>query len=181
MTTTNATGAAGSGGFFSRALDKKATGAAFLIGLAAIGIAWASQLWGGLMPCDLCWGQRVPYYWGLPVLAAILVVWNRIPLTVWYIGMAIAVAIFAWGVYLGGFHAGVEYGWWPGPATCSGSLSGEIVFDPGNMTPIVPCDKPAFTLYGLSLAGMNALVSLAIVALLLLAIADQVRRGRRAA
>ena len=44
----------------------------------------------GLVPCELCLEQRLAYYWGLPVLAAILVLWNRLPLPVWYIAMAIA-------------------------------------------------------------------------------------------
>ena len=61
------------------ALDKKAALLAFLVALATILGAWGSQLWGGLVPCELCLGQRLPYYWGLPVLALILLLWNRLP------------------------------------------------------------------------------------------------------
>ena len=70
---------------WSRALDKKATALAFAIGLIAILGALGSQILGGLVPCELCLEQRMAYYWGLPILAAILVLWNRIPLTVWYV------------------------------------------------------------------------------------------------
>jgi disulfide bond formation protein DsbB len=167
----------------TRALDKKAVLAALLLGLASISAAWASQLWGGLVPCDLCWGQRVPYYWGLPVLAFVLVLWNRLPLTVWYIAIAIAAAIFAWGVYLGGYHAGVEYAWWPGPTHCTGLGEGGLTFeDVQNFggPRVVPCDKVQFQLMGISLAGFNALISAGIVVLLGISAwyqATQVKRG----
>ena len=166
-----------------QALDKKAVLAAFLLGLATISAAWASQLWGGLVPCDLCWGQRVPYYWGLPVLALVLVMWNRLPLTVWYIAIAVAAAIFAWGVYLGGYHAGVEYRWWPGPTHCTGLGEGGLSFEDIQTfggPRIVPCDKVQFQLMGISLAGFNTLISAGIVVLLGVAVwyqATQVRRG----
>jgi len=48
--------------WFSSALDKKAALLGFILGLATILAAWASQLWGGLVPCELCLGERSPYY-----------------------------------------------------------------------------------------------------------------------
>lgn len=166
----------------SGAFDKKATLLAFCLGLLAILGAWGSELIGGLVPCELCLEQRLAYYWGLPVLAAILVLWNRLPLTVWYIAIAIAVAIFAWSTYMGGFHAGVEWGFWPGPTACTGLGSFDINFGDLNneIESVIPCDFVQFRFLGLSLAGLNALVSLAIAALLLLAIYDQIRRYRKA-
>src|ERR1700710_1955891 len=92
-------------GMLNSALDKKAALLAFVLGLATILGAWGSQLWGGLVPCELCLGERMPYYWGLPILALVLLLWNRLPLAVWYIGMLIVAAIFVWSVYLGAFHA----------------------------------------------------------------------------
>ena len=67
---------------------------AFVIGLATIAGAWGSQLFGGLVPCELCLEQRLAYYWGLPVLAATLILWNRLPRLVWLMAMVIAIAIF---------------------------------------------------------------------------------------
>ena len=167
------------GSFLSRALDKKAAGLAFVVGLAAILGALGSQYFGGLQPCELCLEQRLAYYWGLPVLAVVLVLWNRIPVGVWFIAMAVIAAIFAWGTYMGVYHAGVEYGFWPGPTACTGTGTGISFEDLNNLTPVVPCDKVQFQLLGVSLAGMNALVSLAIVGLLLIAIGDQWRRVRK--
>jgi disulfide bond formation protein DsbB len=165
-----------------KALDKKATLLALVLGLATILGALGSQYLGELMPCELCLEQRIPYYWGLPLLAAILVLWNRLPLTAWYVAMSLAVALFAWGAYLGIYHAGVEWGYWPGPTACTGTGISVDFNDLGNInaTRVVPCDQVQFRFLGLSLAGYNALISLGIVALLLVAIADQWRRRRNA-
>jgi len=170
------------GSWLSSALDKKATLLAFALGLVAILGALGSQVFAGLVPCELCLEQRLAYYWGLPVLAAILVLWNRLPLPVWYIAMAIAAAIFAWGTYMGVYHAGVEWGFWPGPTACTGLGDPDLSFGDlgGEIEAVIPCDVVQFRFLGISLAGYNALVSLGIVALLLLAIVDQVRRYRKA-
>jgi len=168
-------------GFLHRALDKKATFLGFLLGLAAILGALGSQYIGGLSPCELCLEQRIPYYWGLPLLALILVLWNRLPLTVWYIAMGIAGALFAWGVYMGVYHAGVEWGFWPGPTSCTGT-GATISFDQlSNIDAarVVPCDTVQFRFLGLSLAGYNALISAAITGLLVVAIVWQARFNRK--
>ena len=167
---------------FTTALDKKAVLAAFILGLLTILGAWGSQVFGGLVPCELCLEQRLPYYIGLPVLAALFLVWNRIPLWAWYLAMAVAVVIFAWSIYLSGYHAGVEYGFWPGPTACTGT-GVEMNFEDLNnidAARVVPCDKVQFRFLGITLAGYNFLISIGIVKLLLIAIADQVIRGRRA-
>ena len=155
---------------FYAPLDKKAAGLAFVLALLAIVGAWASQLpiLGGLVPCELCLEQRMAYYWGLPVLLVVLLTWNRLPLVVWYIAMAICIAIFAWGAYMGAYHAGVEWGYWPGPTACTGSGIGEISFDALsdlNSSHVVPCEVVLFRFLGISLAGYNALISLLMAAL----------------
>ncbi|UYN98465.1 MAG: disulfide bond formation protein B [Devosia sp.] len=162
----------------TRPLDKIATGIAFLLGLATILGALGSQFIGGLQPCELCLEQRLPYYWGLPLLALILVLWNRLPLPVWYIGMAIATALFAWGTFLGGFHSGVEWGFWPGPTACTGVGESFSMDALDNLTPVIGCDVVQFRFLGLSLAGYNTLISLAIVVLLAGAMIFQARRTR---
>jgi disulfide bond formation protein DsbB len=70
---------------------------------------------------------------------------------------------------LGLFHAGVEQGWWEGPTQCAATASaeGDLL---GNIlaAPLVRCDQIPWSLFGLSMAGWNALWSAtaAIVALL---------------
>jgi disulfide bond formation protein DsbB len=161
-------------------IDKLSAGAAFVLGLAAIGGAWGSQLIGGLVPCDLCLEQRMAYYWGLPLLALVLIFWNKLPRAVWLVAVLIVAALFLWSTYMGSYHAGVEWGFFPGPTKCTGIGEG---IDFGalsdiNAAKVVPCDKVQFRFLGISLAGYNALVSLAIVALLAVSIMFQYR-GKR--
>jgi disulfide bond formation protein DsbB len=165
-------------------LDKLSAGLAFIFGLVTILAAWASQIWGGLSPCELCLGERVPYYWGLPLLALILLLWNRLPMAVWTIGMIVVTAIFVWSIYLGAFHAGVEWKFWPGPSACTGGAGAIDLSQLSNLSaakPEVPCDVVQWRdpILKLSLAGYNALMSLLIVVLLLVALGNQLRRSRR--
>ena len=165
----------------SRPLDKIAAGLAFLLGLVTIAAAWGTQVIGGLVPCELCLEQRLSYYYGLPLLLLVLALWNRLPLTVWYVAMAIVTAIFAWGTYMGAFHAGVEWGFWPGPTACTGTGTGLDFNDlsSGGLQPVIACDAVQFRFLGISLAGYNALISRAIVALLGASIWAQARRSKR--
>ena len=162
----------------TRPLDKIAAGLAFILGLATILGALGSQFIGGLQPCELCLEQRLPYYWGLPLLALVLILWNRLPLPVWYLAMAIVAALFAWGTYLGGLHAGVEWGFWPGPTACTGVGEALSMDALNNLQPVIGCDVVQFRFLGVSLAGYNALISAAIVALLLGAMVLQARLNR---
>ena len=162
----------------SRPLDKIAAGLAFLLGLVTIAAAWGTQVIGGLVPCELCLEQRLSYYYGLPLLLLVLALWNRLPLTVWYVAMAIVTAIFAWGTYMGAFHAGVEWGFWPGPTACTGVGEAMDFNSLNSMTPVIGCDVVQFRFLGISLAGYNTLISLAIVGLLLVSIAAQMRHNR---
>jgi disulfide bond formation protein DsbB len=163
--------------------DKILVAIAFVIGLATIAGAWGTQIFGGLVPCELCLAQRQAYYWGLPVLALVLIFWNRLPLAVWYIGVGIGALIFAWSAYMASYHAGVEWGWWPGPTACTGTAGGDLSFNDlssGNIAKVVPCDQVQWRdpILKLSLAGYNALISTLLVVLLVAAMIVQARHKR---
>jgi len=168
----------GNGGLLSDR-GRLLAGLAFLLGLATILGAWGSQIIGGLVPCELCLEQRLAYYWGLPVLALVLILWNRLPRQALVIGLLVAAAIFAWSTYMGVYHAGVEMKLWPGPTACTGTGVDISFGDLSNLnaTRVVPCDAIQFQLFGITLAGYNALISAAIVLALLVSVA----LGRRAA
>jgi disulfide bond formation protein DsbB len=159
-------------------IDKALVAIAFVLAICAIAGAWGSQFFGGLVPCELCLEQRLAYYWGLPVLAIVLILWNRLPLAVWYALVAIAAAIFVWSTYMGGFHAGVELHYWPGPTACTGTGTGLSFSDlsAGTIERVVPCDAVQFRFLGITMAGYNALVSALVVVLLVAAIVVQGRR-----
>lgn len=140
----------------------------FVLAFIAIAGAWASQLFMGLVPCALCLEQRMAYYFGLPILLVALLLWNRLPRSVWLGLMLAAAVVFVWGTYMGGYHAGVEYGFWPGPTACSGTGVDVSFSDLNkiNEARVVPCDKVQFEFLGITLAGYNTLVSVATVLLI---------------
>lgn len=153
---------------------------AFAVGLAVIFGAWGSQLIGGLEPCELCLVQRWPYYVGLPVLAVVLLGWKLIPAPV-RIGLTlVAMAAFIVSIGLGVYHAGVEYGFWIGPAECSGPGTSVSFSDLGsiNSVEVVPCDEVQWQLFGISLAGFNALASAFIAFMLGWSALGQWRRAK---
>ena len=128
--------------------------------------AYLSQYGFGLYPCEMCWWQRYPHFAAI-LLALVSFVARPKPL---WIGLA-ALAILASGL-IGGFHAGVEYGWWQGVTGCTNPIdaSGGDALAAIMDAPLIRCDVAPWTLAGVSLAGFNALISvistMAILALL---------------
>lgn len=136
------------------------------VAVLAVGGALVFEHGFGYVPCMLCLWQRWPYYVGavLALVAALLALKGqdggaRLILVV------IAI-LFLGGAGLGAFHAGVEWGFWPGPTSCAGanaapSSAGGLLDQMRNVR-IVPCDQAAWRLFGISLAGYNALISAAL-------------------
>ncbi len=149
--------------------ERLVAGLAFLLGLASIGAALAWQYIGGVIPSELAEQQRLSYYWGLPILGAALIFWCRLAVPWLYAAMAAVIGAFVWSTYLGFLHAGAEWGVWPNPVACV--EPSDLGFDTA-MIGIMPveCNVVQLRIFGLSLAGYNALVSLAIVLLLVLAL-----------
>ncbi|WP_373487550.1 disulfide bond formation protein B [Blastomonas sp.] len=132
---------------------------AFLLGGALIG-----QYGFGLYPCEMCFWQRWPHWAALGLGALAVLSVRRVPrLAIGMAGLA-GVAIAISGL-IGGFHAGVEYGWWQGITGCAASMpsgaSTDDVLDSIMAAPLVRCDAPQWTLGGISMAGYNFILSLA--------------------
>lgn len=130
--------------------------------VAVLGAAFAFQYWGGLAPCELCLYQRYPYGATivLSVLALVLPEGKPRSLALFASGLA-----FAIGCGIAIFHVGVEHHWWQGTAACTGSLdlSGTLSLQELEKrimsTPPARCDQIAWSLFGISMAGYNALIS----------------------
>jgi disulfide bond formation protein DsbB len=125
--------------------------------------ALAFQHLGGLAPCALCLWQRWPHAAAVLTGGLALALPGRV-LPVLGLLAALATA----GV--GGFHVGVEQGWWQGLATCSGgSISGIPVgdlLDPNAAVAApVRCDAVPWSLLAISMAGWNVLLSLGLAGL----------------
>lgn len=154
----------------------------FLGSLAAILTALAFEHFGGFAPCPLCLTERVAYYAAVTgsLIAMLMYQAGRR-------GMAsmllVAIAIgFLINTGLGVYHSGIEWKWWPGPATCSGAAA--VTTDAGslldklNTMHVVRCDEAPFRMLFLSFAGWSALLSLALAVVAGLA---ALRTGRMAA
>ena len=99
-----------------------AAGTIAAIGAATLAGAWFFQYVLGIQPCPMCLEQRYAYYLVIVLGAVLAFSAPRLPRTVVLAALAVmALAAVANSVY-GAFHAGVEWGFWPGPATCSGPL-----------------------------------------------------------
>ncbi|ATQ42234.1 disulfide bond formation protein B [Caulobacter mirabilis] len=144
---------------------------AFIASATMLAIAHGFQHIGGLAPCYLCFKQREVYWVALAVaLVGMLAVRTKLGANSrrWF-NLALGL-VFLFGAGLAAYHAGAEWKWWPGPSVCGGGaatvtaesmaalLKGEVFSAPS-------CDKAAWVFAGLSMAGWNALFSLALAAL----------------
>lgn len=124
--------------------------------------AFGFQYLGGLPPCKMCLWQRWPH--AAAVLVGVVALWTRGP-QMPLLGMLAALTTAG----IGGFHAGVEQGWWQGPSTCSaaqpGSLSADQLFDQIMAAPLIRCDTIPWQMLGLSMAAWNMVISLALALL----------------
>lgn len=137
---------------------------ALLIPAFLLGGALVSQYVFGLYPCEMCYWQRWPH-WAASALGGIAVLSVR-RVQGLAVGMAALAAIaIATSGLIGGFHAGVEYGWWEGLTSCATSVpAGATTDDVLNSimaAPLVRCDAAPWSMFGISLAGYNFLLSLA--------------------
>jgi disulfide bond formation protein DsbB len=130
---------------------------AFLLPAALLGGALISQYGFGLYPCEMCMWQRWPHLAAIILAAAALMVRAKSMATALVIAATMAILISG---LIGGFHAGVEYDWWEGFTTCSTNLpAGGDLLDSIMNAPLVRCDVAPWTLFGISLAGFNFLLS----------------------
>lgn len=131
------------------------------ISLGALSIALLGQYAGGIQPCQLCLYARIPYIiTGALSLAGLAL--RAAPR--WQRRLAVACAVvFAAGTALAIFQIGVEEHWWRGPASCHGEIPGagavSALVEGKDKVRLRPCDQDVWRLFGLSLAGWNAIAS----------------------
>jgi disulfide bond formation protein DsbB len=158
-----------------------AASAAALGGAATILGAWFFQYGLGIVPCPLCLEQRMFHYVGIPLAALVAFAAARnAPKPIVIGGLGLLAAIFLAGAGLAVYHAGIEWKWWTGPQACSGEAAaltaGKTMLERLQETRIVRCDEAPWRFLGLSLAGYNVLISLALAGIALAGIAATRRR-----
>ena len=152
-----------------RGSDYRYGAAALFLTAAAILIALGFQYIGGYVPCMLCLIERYAYYVAIPLLFVALALtsggYRGLAATLFFL---VALAFLA-NAGLGVYHAGAEWKFWPGPATCGGGESlttsaGSLLNDIQGIK-VMKCDEASFRFLGISFAGWNVVSSVLIMAL----------------
>lgn len=121
----------------------------------------------GYAPCAMCLWQRWPHVAAIGIAALALMLGLRV---LAWLGAIAAATTAGIGLY----HTGVERDWWEGPSSCSGgagdlgSLDGAALLSM-DAPALVLCDEVAWQFLTLSMASWNALFSLALVAIWIMA------------
>ena len=137
---------------------------------ATLAGAWYFELVLGLEPCLLCLDQRIPYYIAIPLGIALGVAARSTRFErVARLGLLALGAVMLVGAGYGAYHAGIEWGFWEGPASCAaaapGAPVGDILSSLKATARVVPCNEAAWRFLGLSLAGYNVLIAGGLAAL----------------
>lgn len=151
-----------------------------LASAAVLGAVLVSQYWGGLLPCELCLTERWP--WAVAIVIAFVATTAASRPALPWVALLLA-AVFAAGSVLAFYHVGVEKHWFAGPSACTAAAG-----TPSTLAALkaqllhqqpVRCDEPAWSLFGISLAGWNLLASLAMVGICLAMLLRLRGTGRR--
>lgn len=140
---------------------------------ALLGGALVAQFAFGMAPCEMCWWQRYPH---MAALVFAVLGWMARKGRGGDVFIALAAVSLGISGLIGAFHAGVEYHWWEGVTACTRTT--QLGGDPLaaiSAAPLIRCDVAPWSLFGISLAGYNFLISTSCAALILGLLA----RGRR--
>jgi disulfide bond formation protein DsbB len=124
------------------------------------------QYGSGYAPCKLCLTERLPHYAAVPLGLIALFAPERLA----RIALGLAALGLLYGAGLGVYHAGAEWGFWPGPTDCGGGTGtnpGQIgdFLNALQTTKVVDCSVAALRILGISLAGWNAVVAFVLASL----------------
>jgi disulfide bond formation protein DsbB len=132
------------------------------VALALILGALGFQYLDHITPCEMCHWQRWPLIGAVATGLGGPTLWKK---DARLLAVA-AILLVAISGGIGAYQQGMQWGLLPGPSSCTGQ---RFVMG-SNVVPVIQCDVVTWSLFGLSLAGYNALISLgtAVTAALLL-------------
>lgn len=138
--------------------------AVLLLSVLVIGGALFFEYGLGLVPCEICLLERWPWYAAIVASGAVLALRRKLPAAT-----LIFALLFLVSGGLGFYHVGVETHVFAGPDACTapklGSGSVDDLLKQLRATPVVRCDEPQWSLFGISLAGWNLVASLGMLVL----------------
>lgn len=115
----------------------------------------------GLQPCPLCMQQRY-WHWAVVGVSALAFIVTRVKPS-WTSWAIVAVGLVLLGsAAMGAYHVAVEQKWVVAQCDAGGALNpADLSWDNiGNDLELVRCDEIVWSLWGISMAGYNAIVSL---------------------
>ena len=152
--------------------------------LFMLGSAHAFEIFGKMAPCALCLRQR-DVYWAAMAMAVVgLVLWQRRPANRYLVALNVMLGlVFVTGAVVATYHAGVEWDFWAGPAGCSGALASglediNLLDSLDQRIATVSCSEAPWRMFGMSMAGYNALASIVFALGSFLAAGETYRRAR---
>jgi disulfide bond formation protein DsbB len=111
----------------------------------------------GLRPCPLCLAQR-EWHWAVVGVSVLMFVVLRFrPGFARWAAVLIGLVLLG-SAAMGAYHVAVEQRWVT--AQCEAGAAGSLTFDPNAEVVAPSCDQIAWSLFGISMAGYNAIVSL---------------------
>ena len=127
-----------------------------VLALALILGALGFQYFAHFPPCEMCHWQRWPL-----IAAAIAGIIGSMTIKgdARWLALLTIVLVAASGA-IGFYQAGVEWHFFPGPEACTGTFRPFNGLNDLNTPGAVRCDVAAWRLFGISLAGYNAAISL---------------------
>lgn len=131
-----------------------------LVSLTLVGAAIASEVINATPPCRLCYIQRFPHV--VAALCALAALWLREQDVNFALILSVCGVSFLFSLALSSYHTGGELGFWDLSQSCVVQ-----VFEHGHLVDAsslnsdidISCDRSAWRLFGLPMAGYNALAS----------------------
>jgi disulfide bond formation protein DsbB len=152
---------------------------AFLLAsVAALAGVFVFQFGFGLIPCELCMWQRLPHALAILIAAVgagqaraagrMLKPERAMPWRTFAVLAVLLAVVHLAGAGTAAFHVGVEQHWWAGTDACTGAAPAGLSVDELRArllnTPPARCDQVAWSLFGISLAGFNLILSVTLAA-----------------
>ena len=119
----------------------------------------------GHKPCNLCLLERIPYG-----LAIILIILNYISKISGKLIILLLILTFIFSLIISTYHFGIEQGFFDESAICGLKESAELITKEDILNQLaekkVSCKDVTFRIFGLSLTGINIILSLIITIIL---------------
>lgn len=151
-------------------LFKKSILLSLVFSIGMLAAVFVFQYGLDLQPCVLCVYQRWPYVAVIVLSLAAITLAKKAGTTVFHYLIALSFAVTSG---IGGFHVGVEQGWWEGTSECVADTSNTVSLDQLKAqimsAPLAKCNEVAWELFGISMAGYNMLFAAAMALFMIIA------------